>query len=196
MRLTKIGSVALKEHGYIPEMTSEQILFASVSWYAGKFWLSVTGECDRPDSTAARGAVAIGYDCDAHKILVNGETVDVPRKTQHETRHTVLLQRRIARRTEGSGGYWAARRLHQTWERRVAERRSQFLHNLSTRLVQENDEITVLRPPLKSMAQGENAEENSALLANAAGEFFRMLEYKSNWHGRTYTEIGCPDATD
>ena len=194
IKLPKIGFMRVKEHGYLPFLGPNQIAFASISLNAGKYWLSLTGETDRPEAITGGGSVVVAYDFEKQRITINGDPVSVPSKTQHEERHLKLLQRRISRRVEGSGGYWEAREQRQSWERRIADRRYQFLHNLSTKLVQGNQEITVIKPPVKAIVEGGENETNKAILSNAMSEFFRQLSYKSNWYGRSYAEIGCSDA--
>lgn len=192
IELPKIGFVRVKERDYLPLLAKKDIAFATVTFFAGKFWLSVTGKSAQPAACVdGDGSAAIEYDFERQRIMINGAPVDVPTKTQHEDRHIRLLQARISRRQEGSPGYWRARELHQRWERRIADRRYQFLHNLSTRLVNENAEITVYRPDVKTIVEGGENDVNKAILSNAMAEFFRQLEYKSCWYGRVYTEVGC-----
>ena len=189
--LPKIGMVRVKENFYLPSLKKSEISFATITYYAGKFWLSVTGECHRPDGKSGGGAAVISYDFSQHKIIINAAPVDVPGKTPHEDNYIRRMQADISRCVEGSAGYFAARERHQKWERRVAERRAQFLHNLSSRIVEENEEITVHRPEVKAIVEGGEKEQNKAILSNAMAEFFRQLSYKSDWYGRVYVEVGC-----
>ena len=65
---------------------------------------------------------------------------------------------------------------------RIADRRKDFLHKLSTRLVRENQAVVIEDLAVRNMTR------NHALaraISDAAWSGLRdMLEYKCDWHGR------------
>ena len=70
---------------------------------------------------------------------------------------------------------------------KIAFIRETNLHQISTRIVRENDLICVEDLAIKNMVK--NHKLARALSDNAIGTFYRFLEYKSKWHGRTYQKI-------
>ena len=70
---------------------------------------------------------------------------------------------------------------------KIAFIRETNLHQISTRIVRENDLICVEDLAVKNMVK--NHKLARALSDNAIGTLYRFLEYKSKWHGRTYQKI-------
>ena len=75
---------------------------------------------------------------------------------------------------------------------KVADRRADFLHKLSTRLVEKFDVITVETLAVKNM-QNMLLQKNRSLakaISDAAwSEFVRQLEYKCEWYGKTLVKV-------
>jgi putative transposase len=67
------------------------------------------------------------------------------------------------------------------------ERRRDFLHKLSTRLIRENQTICVESLQVKNMVQ--HPTLSKAISDVGWGEFVSQLEYKAGWYGRTLVKI-------
>lgn len=65
---------------------------------------------------------------------------------------------------------------------RIADRRRDFLHKLSTRLVRDNQTLVIEDLSIRTMLM--NNRLARAISAAAWGELRRMLEYKAAWYGR------------
>jgi len=98
------------------------------------------------------------------------------------------LQRKLSKRAKGSKNRNKARiklaRLHS----KIANQRSDFLHKLSTQIVNENQVICVEDLAVKEMLQ---QNKHIARLASSLGwrEFLTILEYKSNWNERQFVKV-------
>ena len=98
------------------------------------------------------------------------------------------LQRNLSRKKKGSKNRNKARiklaRLHS----KIANQRSDFLHKLSTQIVNENQVICVEDLAVKEMLQ---QNKLIAKLASNLGwrNFLTMLEYKSNWNERQFIKV-------
>ena len=70
---------------------------------------------------------------------------------------------------------------------RIADQRRDWQHKLTTKMVHENQVISVESLKIKNMVK------NPCLAKSISdvgwGEIVRQLEYKSNWYGRTFVQI-------
>ena len=70
---------------------------------------------------------------------------------------------------------------------RIADRRTDFLHQLSTRLIRENQTICLESLAVKAMVKHPTLAK--AIHDVGWGEFIRLLTYKAAWYGRTLIRI-------
>jgi putative transposase len=72
--------------------------------------------------------------------------------------------------------------------RKIANRRSDFLHKLSTDLVREYNTICIENLNVKGMMK--NRHLANSIQSAAWSEFARQLQYKCDWHGKNIIFIG------
>lgn len=96
-------------------------------------------------------------------------------------------QQTLSRRKKGSARYGKAKTKLARIHKRVANKRQDFLHKLTTSLVREYEMICTehLKP--------DNMRKNRRLALGISdagwGEFVRQLEYKATWYGRLVSKI-------
>ena len=96
-------------------------------------------------------------------------------------------QRRLTKKQLGSKNRDKARRKVARIHARIADRRRDFTHKLSTRIIRENQTICVESLQVKAMVKHPTLAK--AIHDVGWGELVRQLEYKAAWYGRTLVAI-------
>jgi putative transposase len=119
--------------------------------------------------------------------LSTGEKVVNPRFFAKDEQKLARAQRRHARKQKGSKNREKARRKVAKIHARIADRRRDCQHKLSTRLIRENQVICVESLAVKNMLQNHSLAK--AIADVGWGELVRQLDYKAAWYGRTMVKI-------
>ena len=180
--IPKIGLVKAVIHrpleGVVKAATIKQD--ATGAWY-------VTFVCHREQPVISARTVlkpvGINVGLTSFITLDSGEKVDAPRLYRRSERKLKRLQRKLSRCTKGSTGRGRARRALARQHQQVKNQRNDFLHKLSTNLVQEYDTICIENLSIKGLARTKRAK---SFHDAALGTFVRMLDYKAE---RQYRQV-------
>ncbi len=154
---------------------------------AGRYFVSLLVE----EEIAPLSPVAptVGLDLGLHDAVVldTGEQVGNPRFFHRDEKRLAKAQKRLAKKQLGSKNREKARLAVARIHARIAGRRVDFTHKLSTRLIRENPTICGESVAVKAMVKHPTLAK--AIHDVGWGEFVRQLEYKAAGYGRTLVAI-------
>jgi putative transposase len=154
---------------------------------ANRYFVSILVEEDIKLLPVVNKQVGLDLGIKSMVILSTGEAVGNPRYYAQDEKCLAKAQRRHAKKKKGSKNREKARRKVARVHARIQDRRRDYQHKLSTRIVNENQVICVESLAVKNMVKNHCLAK--AISDVGWGEFVRQMVYKSQWYGRTLITI-------
>ncbi|MEU1925408.1 RNA-guided endonuclease TnpB family protein [Streptomyces albogriseolus] len=149
---------------------------------AGRWFVSLLCEDTITPAPATTNAVGLDAGITSLVTLSTGEKIANPRHERRDRARLARRQRELSRKAKGSANQEKARRRVARVHARIADRRRDFLHKLSTRLVRENQTVVIEDLTVRNLLK--NSKLARAISDAAWTELSSMLEYKCAWYGR------------
>ncbi|KAB1138937.1 IS200/IS605 family element transposase accessory protein TnpB [Streptomyces luteolifulvus] len=151
---------------------------------AGRWFVCLL--CEDPSvRPLAMTCTAVGIDVGLDHLftLSTGEKIANPRHERRDRERLAKAQRELSRKAKGDGANrQKARQEVAKIHARIADRRRDVLHKLTTRLVRENQTLVIEDLTVRSMVK--NRSMSRAISDAAWAQFRNLLEYKATWYGR------------
>ena len=131
----------------------------------------------------------VGIDAGVTSLIStsDGEKIANPKHFNRLYQKLKAAQKELSRKTKGSSNRNKARLKVARIHAKIKDARTDFLHKLTTNLVQSNSLIAIEDLAIKNMVKNHKLARS---ISDASwGEFFRQLEYKCDWYGRKLIKI-------
>jgi putative transposase len=148
----------------------------------GKYFASIQGEFEI-EQKKSTGEI-IGVDLGIKSLLVdsNGKEIENGRFLQKHLKRLKYLNRQLSKKKKGLKSREKARIELAIQHEKVVNQRNNYLHQVSSKLINENQVIVLEDLVVKNMIK--NRRLAQAISDVSWGSLVSMLKYKAAWHGR------------
>lgn len=158
----------------------------------GKYYISILVDDGKPMSEKAPitddTAVGIDVGIKDFAVLSNGQVYSNPKYLEKDEKRLKVLQRRLSRKQKDSKRRERARLAVARQHEKIRNRRVNFIHQVTSRIVRENQTVIIEDLNVDGMLKNHNLAKH---IASASwSEFFRQLQYKCDWQGTNLIRIG------
>ena len=185
LKLPKIGYVKIIEH----RQHEGEIKSVVVSHErSGEYYASVLCEV-KETQKLQKTDKHIGIDLGLHDFIVcsDGKRVQTPKFFRKAEQILAKRQRAFSKTVKDSKNHEKLRIKVAKCHQKIKNQRKDFLQKLSTKLIRENQVISVEDLSVKGMEANHSIAKS---VADASfSKFVNMLEYKAEWYGRTIVKI-------
>lgn len=185
IKLPKLKWVKIK--GYRnKESINGRIKSAVIRKDAKKYYVSILVEEDiyKPMFTPQS---IIGIDLGINDLIVTSHNEKIKNIIKDRSKRLKGLQRALARCKRGSKNRYKIKlKIQRLWQK-IRNARKHLIHDITNKLIKENDIIVCENLDVKSMYKNHNIAK--CLNSNPLGEIIRVLKYKAEWNNKKLIQI-------
>ena len=188
IKLPKLGIIKVK--GYRNLNKKLDIVNATISKEANKYYVSL---CVREEIEDAKVKInhAIGIDLGVASLITTSEGIKYDKiNTKRVEKHIEVLQQRLSRCIKGSSNYYKLKNKIARLYQKIRNKRKYYIHEITTKLVKENDLIVCESLETKKMIEKKESKSLTKGIVNACfREIVNKLEYKTKWYFKKLIKV-------
>ncbi len=129
----------------------------------------------------------IGIDLGIKDLIVTSHNEKIKNIIKDRSKRLKGLQRALARCKRGSKNRYKIKlKIQRLWQK-IRNARKHLIHDITNKLIKENDIIVCENLDVKSMYKDHNIAKS--LNSNPLGEIIRVLKYKAEWNNKKLIQI-------
>ena len=201
----KLGSVRIRRRDRI-RYPLESLSSWTVKRENGVYYLVLLFDVDVQSKPPVSGEVGIDMGVKDFLALSTGGKINYPDRLRQLEEKARREQRKLSRRVKGSSNYRKQKAVLDKAHAKVRHFREDFQHQVSHRLIEDNQFIGVETLAVGNMTRrakkkldengkyarnGQSAKRvmNRSILRNGWSGFVEKLAYKAQWYGRTFVQV-------
>jgi putative transposase len=184
--LSKIGNVKIVLHRPIEGEVKRLHIKRDA---LGNWWACFVVEFEPELLEPTHKTVGIDLGCKHFATLSDGTQIDNPRFFRKDEKALAKAQRKLSECDKGTPEYRKQKRVVEHIHQRIANRRKDFAHKLSRRLVNEFQFIAFEALDIQDIQEGNWRSLNKSISDAAWGQLVRLTQAKAEWAGRTVVTV-------
>jgi len=192
VRLSKVGYVKIKMHRPLEGKPKTLTIRRDTvgNWYA-----CFSCEVEPKPLAPVPDVVGIDVGLTHFATFSTGEQIENPRFFRKDEKALAKAQRKLSKCKKGTPEYRKQKRVIQHIHQRIANRRADFAHKLSRRLVNEFQVLAFEDLDIQDMQDGNWRGMNKSISDAAWGQLVKYTAYKAEWAGRSVVKVDPRNTT-
>ena len=189
IKLPKLGKIDIRGYRTLKEFPYK-VLNATIRKVAGKYYVSVCIE-EEIQEIPFTFKNSIGLDLGVKNTICcsDGLKYQMTKKIERQERRLKGLQKALSRSQKGSQNRRKLILKIQRVYQRIKNMRKYFIHEITTKIVRENDIIVCETLDVKEMIE-KKKYHLAKFISNASfSEIIRQLKYKSEWSNKKFYQV-------
>ena len=183
--LPKIKGVKIVKHRDIEGIIKSVTISKNC---ANQYFISILTECEEPQKLSNnKNMIGIDLGIKEFAVISSGEKIENPKFLKKSLDKLKIEQRKLSKCVNGSNNRNKQRIKVARIHNKITNQRNDFLHKLSTRLVNENQVICLETLRVKNMIKNHCLAQSISDVSWS--KFVDLLIYKSEWYGRSIIQI-------
>jgi putative transposase len=184
IKLPKLGFVKFRKSREV----SSKIKSVTVSKnILGRYYISILCEVEIDKLPEIDTQVGIDLGLKDFCIMSNNTKIPNPKYLKQSEQKLIKAQRKLSLRKKGSNNRFKQQKKVFKLHEKIRNQRLDFLHKLSTKLINENQVICLEDLQVKNMIKNHCLAKSISDVS--WNKFVELLKYKSDWYGRELVQI-------
>jgi len=186
LKLSKIGTIKIKLHQPIKGKIKTCTIRKTST---GKWYVCFSCECEPKPLPKSEKATGIDVGLENFATLSNGEKIENPHFFKTDQKALAKAQRKLSKQKKSTPERKKARKVVTHIHERIANKRHNFIHQTTRKIVNHFGIICIEKLNIKGMQNGNFRSINRGIADVAWGQFARVLASKAEEAGRKFVAV-------